>query len=1185
MKACKKISLAVSAVLLLLVVAFFTLLASSSFLTRSLNKYVPSVINASFRTERADFTFWRSFPDISIGLDSIEVVTHLNNGVEESCFDTIVRADRFYVRLSLPALIVGDIDIKEAYADNLKVNLLAAKNGSNWDFIAGQDSLALTGADSTSNDVAAGSDFLRIHNARFVNGAELRFKSIDDTVDIILKIDTLAVKSVREMDSLIRLKRDMTHPYNLEVAGSVMCKMGNMKIPSVPVSVGGVFDFSMENPLRLGFDRFVAKAGDLPLEFDGAVEMVGDSITMSPLRVSVNDYEVSRLLDRLKEGIYSDAAFMKTDIRLTASVLADGGYKFGSGNIPKLTAKVNIPLSSFKDSRYKGEVEQFVVDVKGGYDPANRDSVYLDIRDFVLNGKGIKVRCKGYLYDLLRRAKIDATVKGNVNLTALNDLYPSAAGSYGKGDVIADLNVKATARDYSIEELINSEIVGKVKLKGLDVEMKRMGVAAWVRDGMIAFGAQANVRDTSIKKGTRMLGVRFTADTAFFRHKEDLSVSLKDFTFAGHTATSILNGDTTKIAPLNLIISVGSAVAVGPDSISLRLRDSRNHLSILPKDNDYSKAKIKVSSDNERLSLRLPDGRFALRGCNMDFETYRIRGFDETLKRRNAMLDSLAEIYAGVPRDSLLAYARKDRIKKRTVTETDEFRDTDVSFNLDRSLRRMLRNWSFKGSIYADGGRIRTPLFPLKTKINKVNFAFNDKELVLREFNVKAGESDLNMSGNIKDIKRVLLGKEKIIAQINLLSDTLNFNELVKAANEGAKYMEKNEEEKTELRMLSDASMDSKLTISGADSLEKVDAFVIPSNVDLKVVAEVKSGRYANIRIDLLLGEVYIRDRCVQLKDFMACTDAGEIDLTAFYAALNRHNISCGFDMDMKDIEAQRLIAVIPSVDTLLPMAKSLEGLLNCSMAATTQLDSAMNVKFETLKGIARLKGKNLVLLDGETFAEISKKLMFKNKKRNFIDSVSVEMLVNENKIELFPFIMSMDRYRTAISGEQNLDMSFKYHISVLKSPIPFRLGINIYGTPDDFHFRIGRAKYKNANLPVYTHLIDTTRRNLSVYIANMYKRGINEILNVVNNENEAVRNLKLATEVGTNGNEKMNMEAIEELSDEEKRQLKEYERNSVVESKSAEALNMAESGIAVVSSEQKVKMPEIKPPAPKKTK
>lgn len=75
--------------------------------------------------------------------------------------------------------------------------------------------------------------------------------------------------------------------------------------------------------------------------------------------------------------------------------------------------------------------------------------------------------------------------------------------------------------------------------------------------------------------------------------------------------------------------------------------------------------------------------------------------------------------------------------------------------------------------------------------------------------------------------------------------------------------------------------------------------------------------------------------------------------------------------------------------------------------------------------------------------------LHFKNKKRNLIDKVSVEMMVHDNELDMFPFILEMDRYKVAVGGVHKLDMSFNYHISVLKSPIPFKLGINISGTMD----------------------------------------------------------------------------------------------------------------------------------------
>ena len=169
-------------------------------------------------------------------------------------------------------------------------------------------------------------------------------------------------------------------------------------------------------------------------------------------------------------------------------------------------------------------------------------------------------------------------------------------------------------------------------------------------------------------------------------------------------------------------------------------------------------------------------------------------------------------------------------------------------------------------------------------------------------------------------------------------------------------------------------------------------------------------------------------------------------------------------------------------------MLKSFEGIINCQIAATSQIDTNMNFMLPTIEGVARIKGDSLVLLDGETFAEIAKMMKFKNRERNLVDSIAVEIAINDNQIEIFPFIMKMDRYTTAISGKQDMDMNLNYHISVLKSPIPMRMGINITGNLDDFKFKIGKALYKDTNIPVYSKVIDSTRINLLDRIKGIYR-------------------------------------------------------------------------------------------------
>ena len=77
------------------------------------------------------------------------------------------------------------------------------------------------------------------------------------------------------------------------------------------------------------------------------------------------------------------------------------------------------------------------------------------------------------------------------------------------------------------------------------------------------------------------------------------------------------------------------------------------------------------------------------------------------------------------------------------------------------------------------------------------------------------------------------------------------------------------------------------------------------------------------------------------------------------------------------------------------------------------------------------------------------------------------------------------------MSGLQNFDQSFKYHVSVLKSPVPFRFGINIFGNFDKWKFRIGKAQYKSTNVPVFTAQIDAMQMNLVSSIHNIFTKGV----------------------------------------------------------------------------------------------
>ena len=107
------------------------------------------------------------------------------------------------------------------------------------------------------------------------------------------------------------------------------------------------------------------------------------------------------------------------------------------------------------------------------------------------------------------------------------------------------------------------------------------------------------------------------------------------------------------------------------------------------------------------------------------------------------------------------------------------------------------------------------------------------------------------------------------------------------------------------------------------------------------------------------------------------------------------------------------------------------------------------------------------------------------------IDSISVEIIAKNNQIEIFPFLLEIDRYKVAAGGTQNLDMTFNYHISVLKSPLPFKIGIDVFGNVDDIKFRLKRPKYKNIFSASSRKQLDKERINIR---ENIYKTLQKEI-------------------------------------------------------------------------------------------
>lgn len=451
----------------------------------------------------------------------------------------------------------------------------------------------------------------------------------------------------------------------------------------------------------------------------------------------------------------------------------------------------------------------------------------------------------------------------------------------------------------------------------------------------------------------------------------------------------------------------------------------------------------------------------------------------EVSKLRAAMGDSIKLYSAKAKAEAALGPGKKDVTKPMVdfLLRADSLffgvKDTKLAMNVAgiKVQAEKLRDsvWIPQGAIGFDRLRMRTSEFGLPILMKKTVVAIEHQKIMLKNASLRIGRSNLTATGDVAGLYRAMTKNEMLTAHLAITSDMIDCNQLINAFSFPADTTESVND-----------------TISGGIKL-----FVIPENIDFEMQTDIKKVVFDKMLFENVHGAVDVKNQAIHLKDLSMRALDSDMKAVMVYKASSPRGGYTGFDFKIRDINIAKLVDFIPALDTIVPMLRSFKGYVQFDVAAEARLDSNMNIRIPTLRSAVHIKGDSLVLMDGETFAEISKMLMFKNKKENVFDSISVNMTVNEGNVIIYPFLVEIDRYRAAIGGQQGLDMNFDYHISILKSPLPFKAGVNISGNLDKMKYRIGKAKYKDAITPTAVHKVDSTRVNLGNQIVDRFRRTV----------------------------------------------------------------------------------------------
>ena len=400
------------------------------------------------------------------------------------------------------------------------------------------------------------------------------------------------------------------------------------------------------------------------------------------------------------------------------------------------------------------------------------------------------------------------------------------------------------------------------------------------------------------------------------------------------------------------------------------------------------------------------------------------------------------------------------------IRSTIDFSVASLTGNMDSLLAstkhtagRVHLDMNLKDSVFVPTGRIKlqsgsftTPMLPETVHIPIIDLDFSTDGFDIRDSRLQLGASDFSLQGQLSNLEAYMKNTGLLKGDFDFRSTTTDVNQLM-AMTSGLGQDTMNTD-------TVDMNLEAKITSTNGGP------FMVPKGIDITLRANVDEAYFAKDTLRQVEGSVTIKDGDLVMESMLFTASAARMQLTGLYRTPRTNHIFMGLDFHLLDIEIAELLAMIPDIDSIMPMLRSFDGKGEFHLAIETYVDSTYRVKPSTIRGVSSLRGEDLVLMDGETFAEIARNLQFSRKAENKVDSISAEFTIFRKEVDIYPFLIVMDRYKAVVSGRHTMDMNFDYHISLIESPLPFKLGVDVKGNLDDYKVRLVPRKYGDLYRP-----------------------------------------------------------------------------------------------------------------------
>ena len=1057
-------------------------------LTPLLEHVANHTLRADVSLGHAELSIRGSFPYLGIEIRDLTVVSRDIKALDAAdremlpeWADTLLTVKSFEGSIKLTDLLTGAITVDSVIIDRPQANIVIVDDETNnYDIFPPSEE-----EDTTAFNIA---DLPKITLTRFAltNPGPVRFYN-----DGAMATATFSAISLSGKDKplyRINFDGDADCPAISEIFG----------IKDLGFGLNGNIRWDQAKPEEIALEGFAFKMSLIQGNIDTRFN-IGDSARVDALRLHLDPLPVGELLAAVPEDMaefYGIPVGINTNarIRVDAKLLKPFSLGADGDALPTMDVNISVPDSYLKWQQV--DFRHFSTDMSLHIDGNDLNASILTIHQLNIAGPATDLHLTGSVTEMLGDPLFDGKVNGVSHLGALPpQLKRLLGGASISGDLTANARIKGRPSMLSPGGFQHLLVKGDIGLRNFRWQSDTVN-SIYVDRALFNFGTQETFKRADVT-ATGLLTARLTVDSAYISTPE-ARMHLTDLQMGIGTRNSHRHHCDHDIQPMGGGLSFARYEMFSvADSSRVRLRDVKGYAIAKAYEGDEHRPHLILDLEMQRFSAGDRSTRAVLRSAKTHLEAI-LRPENDRTRAIRTIGDSIHRANPTLDRDSVYEIAsaeyRRRHSRHSSTTVKDEGTEA-IDFGTTTAIRRLLRSWDITGTIAGKRARLYTPYFPLRNSLRDIDIVFNNDSLDIHSMRYTAGSSDFTITGKVSNIKKALTSRKKtqpLGIHLDVSSDTIDINQLAKAVFAGAAYSSAAATGNGISLGDSDNEIDLECAMQQQTTTQSdtVVPILVPTNIDANIHIDAANVRYADLMLHNLHGHAMALNGALNLHELNATSDVGDINLSALYMGRRADELSFGFGMQLSRFNLANFLSLVPAIDSIMPVLRDFSGIIDAEIAATTPISPSMDFVLPDFKAAVKLDGKQLVLIDPDTFKTLSKWLFFKNKKRNVIDQMSIQMTVENNQLQIYPFIFDIDRYRLGVQGYNDFALNFKYHIAVLKSPLPFKFGINISGNPDKMKIRIGRARLKPGDA-MAVNIVDTTRVNLMRQISNVFRRGI----------------------------------------------------------------------------------------------